>query len=99
MRVWFARHLPDNFFVVCGDRHWQYHSVDPGTGIHEFATGAASDAHSSGTPGESRIYHRFHRVKGGFLSVHATAAGITFRHHGETGEIVYEYQHESRGPR
>lgn len=28
-----------NFFIVCGDRHWQYHSIHP-TGIHEFSTGA-----------------------------------------------------------
>ncbi len=25
-----------NFFIVCGDRHWQYHAVDS-TGIEEFS--------------------------------------------------------------
>ncbi len=96
MRVWFSQNLPDNFFVICGDRHWQYHSVDPGTGVHEFSTGAASDAHSAGTPGLNKIYHRFHRVKGGFLSVAASAGGITFRHHGEDGDAVYEYHRDPR---
>jgi alkaline phosphatase D len=25
----FTREIPGRFFVVCGDRHWQYHSVHP----------------------------------------------------------------------
>lgn len=28
-----------NFFIVNGDRHWQYHSIHP-SGIHEFSSGA-----------------------------------------------------------
>jgi alkaline phosphatase D len=91
MRAWFAKHLPDNFFVICGDRHWQYHSIDPATGVHEFSTGSSSDAHSAGTPGFNKLYHQHHRVKGGFLSVTANAGGITFRHHNEAGQPVYEY--------
>ncbi len=27
------------FYIVCGDRHWQYHSIDP-SGIEEFSSGA-----------------------------------------------------------
>ena len=34
-----------NFYLVCGDRHWQYHSIHP-TGIEEFSTGALVDANS-----------------------------------------------------
>ena len=26
-------------FVINGDRHWQYHSIDPGTGLNEFGSG------------------------------------------------------------
>lgn len=36
----------DNFFIVCGDRHWQYHSVDNRTGYQEFSCGAFVDANS-----------------------------------------------------
>ena len=34
-----------NFFVVCGDRHWQYHAIDP-SGVEEFSCGALVDANS-----------------------------------------------------
>ena len=61
--------MPERFFWINGDRHWQYHSVHPETGLHEFGTGAASDPHAGGTPGEDKKLHRFHRVRGGFLSV------------------------------
>ena len=69
LRAWFKANVPENFFVVCGDRHWQYHSVHPQTGLREFSVGAASDEHAGGSPGEDPEYHRFHRVKGGFLAV------------------------------
>ena len=34
-----------NFYIVCGDRHWQYHSVSP-EGLEEFSCGALVDANS-----------------------------------------------------
>ncbi len=34
-----------NTYIICGDRHWQYHSVHP-TGIEEFSCGALVDANS-----------------------------------------------------
>lgn len=34
-----------HFYIVCGDRHWQYLSVDS-TGIEEFSCGALVDANS-----------------------------------------------------
>ena len=37
-----------NTFVVCGDRHWQYVSVDRKTGLKEFSCGSASDEHAGG---------------------------------------------------
>jgi alkaline phosphatase D len=95
LRDWLKANVPDNFFVICGDRHWQYHSVHPRSGLHEFSAGPASDEHAGGTPGENKDYHRFHRVTGGFLSVTVTPAGndssITFRHHDVTGQVVYEF--------
>ena len=34
-----------NFYIITGDRHWQYHSIDP-TGIEEFSSGALVDENS-----------------------------------------------------
>ena len=94
-RRWAAENLGGNFFIVNGDRHWQYHSVDPETGLHEFGCGPASDVHAGGTPGENKAYHQFHRLAGGFLSVNTRRANredlITFRHHDVNGAVVYEH--------
>jgi alkaline phosphatase D len=96
MRSWFQANVPDNFFVVCGDRHWQYHSQHPQTGVNEFSVGPASDAHAGGTPGFDPAYHRFHRVNGGFLSVQVDTTTITMRHHDVLGAVVYEYQRSAK---
>ncbi len=37
--------IDDNFYVICGDRHWQYHAQDP-SGVEEFSSGALVDANS-----------------------------------------------------
>jgi len=89
IRRWLAENLPDSAFIACGDRHWQYHSVDPATGVHEFSCGPASDEHAGGSPGQDPDYHRFHRVGGGFLSVTADGDAITFRFHDVPGDVVY----------
>lgn len=95
LREWFKANLPENFFVICGDRHWQYHSVHPQTGLHEFSVGPASNEHASGSPGENPQYHRFHRVQGGFLSVALKSDGpkstILFQHRNVNGEVAYEW--------
>ncbi len=94
LREWLQAHVPDNFFVICGDRHWQYHSVHPTSGVQEFSVGAASDSHAGGTPGEDKTYHRYHRVKGGFLSVELATNGktsqITFQLRDVNGVVGYE---------
>ena len=75
-----------NLVSVCGDRHWQYHSVDPATGLHEFSVGPASDRHAGGwNPKEFREdIHRFLRVAGGYLEIelsgNADGRTLTLRH-------------------
>ena len=95
IRAWLKEHVPDNFFVVCGDRHWQYHSVHSTTGLNEFSVGAASDAHAGGSPGEDKAIHRFHRVKGGFLCVTVRPEGkgsaIRFELRDVDGKVVYTW--------
>ncbi len=99
-RNWTRDQKLKNFFVCCGDRHWQYMSVDPGTGLREFSCGPASDKHAGGTPGQNDAVQPFHRVKGGFLSVTVTRSAerptIHFRHHGVHGEPVHTYRAVSR---
>jgi alkaline phosphatase D len=97
IRAWIKANVPENFFVVCGDRHWQYHSVHPESGVQEFSVGAASDAHSGGSPGENPEFHKFHRPKGGgFLSVTLKREGdqstILFEHRDVFGAVVYEWK-------
>lgn len=88
-------------YVVCGDRHWQYHSIHPTVGIHEFCCGPASDAHAGGWNQKDyrEDFHQFLRVKGGYLTVKTerlkSQPSISFRHHSETGDIKYEQQFNS----
>jgi alkaline phosphatase D len=96
-RAWTQEQKLDNFFVVCGDRHWQYMSVDPKTGLREFSCGPASDKHASGSPGWDKPMQPYHNVQGGFLSVDVSKAGgrprIAFRFHGTDGAVDYEYRY------
>ena len=58
-----------NTVSVCGDRHWQYHSIDPDSGLHEFSVGPASDRHAGGWKQSDyrEGVHQFLRVAGGYL--------------------------------
>jgi alkaline phosphatase/alkaline phosphatase D len=100
--------LGKNLFIVCGDRHWQYHSVRP-DGFEEFSVGALVDANSrlGPRPGDdgstdpdgliSQPY-RQDEPSGGFLelTVHPPLgeqpATIEFRFYDEDGELLYHTQ-------
>lgn len=73
-----------NFFIVCGDRHWQYHAVDS-TGVEEFSCGALVDANSrlgrmpgdaAGTDPDGLIKHLHRQTErsGGFLMIRCDPA-------------------------
>ena len=88
----------DGLIVLCGDRHWQYTSVQPGTNLWELCCGAGSDNHQKGwKQGDKRPEHRFLRVAGGFLTGEVVyGAGdedpsLTLRHHKVTGEEVSRF--------
>ena len=92
LRAFLVEH---DMIVICGDRHWQYVSVHNETGLREYATGPASDAHAGGwTQGGASPEHRYLNVIGGFLSVTAErqdgAPTLTLRNHGVDGEVFYE---------
>lgn len=100
IRAWLKANAPDNFFVICGDRHWQYHSVHPETGLNEFCPGAASDQHAGGSPGFEPTWHKFHLQKGGFLSTTLARDGdmsrIRFQHHDVNGKVLYTWNAERK---
>ena len=73
-----------NFFIVCGDRHWQYHAVDA-SGVEEFSCGALVDAnarlgkdpgHPASTDPNGKIKQPYTQAKasGGFLIVRCESA-------------------------
>jgi alkaline phosphatase D len=85
-----------NLVVLCGDRHWQYHSVDPVTGLQEFDCGPASVAHAGGFGESDRTpAHRFLSITAGFLTVTVDRPGdrprTVIRHHDVAGKVVYEF--------
>lgn len=93
-RNWVKEQGLRNFYVCCGDRHWQYMSIHP-TGLREFSCGPASDEHAGGNPPQDKEIQPFLRVKGGFLTVKVDRKNevpwITFRHHDVHGAVVHEY--------
>ncbi len=59
----------DNMYVITGDRHWQYISVDEQTGIREYSCGPASDQHAGGWSNDRVLpEHLYLNVTGGFLT-------------------------------
>jgi alkaline phosphatase D len=94
---WLRRFISQqkNMYTVNGDRHWQYVSVDPETGVTEFGSGPVSDYHAQGWPEDDlRPEHKFLRVKGGFLGIKVARPNgkpeITFTHYDVDGKPVHE---------
>jgi alkaline phosphatase/alkaline phosphatase D len=96
-----------NFYIICGDRHWQYHSIHP-TGIEEFSCGALVDANSrlGRKPGDPKstdpkglIKQAYAQSKrsGGFLAVTITPAhrdqkaALTFAFRDEKGKLLHKH--------
>lgn len=90
-----------NMVTIVGDRHWQYVSVDPVTGMKEFSCGPTADEHASGYNQRSKSsMHKFLRIKGGFLSAKVErikdVPRVVVRHHGVDGKVhnedIIEYE-------
>ena len=86
-----------NTYVICGDRHWQYCSKDPKTGLLEMGCGPINDQHMfGGNPGNKPDLHRYFSAKGGFLGVtvsdgKAKAEWYTLQGEGGLGKPKVEY--------
>ena len=86
--------------VINGDRHWQYHSIDPATGLREFGCGPASDSHAGGFKRSlQEEWQPFLRIKGGFLSVAVDGDRAFLRHHDVDGAVVHDAKIEARSER
>ncbi len=83
-------------YFVCGDRHWQYHSIDP-TGLQEFSCGALVDANArlGRKPGDPkstdpdatiRQVYTQKTPSGGFLLVTALPSA-----NGEPAKLRFEF--------
>ena len=93
------------FYLMCGDRHWQYHSIHP-LGIEEFSCGALVDANSrlGRKPGDpestdpkgliKQVYAQKER-SAGFMLVQVNpakggaSAKLTVTWHDEHGKVLH----------
>jgi len=100
--------LEKNFYIICGDRHWQYHSIHP-TGFEEFSCGALVDANSrvGRLPGDPKSTDPKAEIKqpycmtdasGGFLMISlmppdkGKPAGLSFGFYDENGRLLYHHR-------
>lgn len=95
---WLNENKIENLMTVCGDRHWQYHSIHP-SGVEEFACGALNDENArygvepgnpKGTDPDSLIKQPFISPKpsGGFLLIEA-GSDLEFKFHTAKGKLLY----------
>lgn len=98
--------LKKNFYIVCGDRHWQYHSLHP-SGFEEFSCGALVDGNARigrkpGAPKSTdpkglinQLYTQ-EEASGGFLVItvepgdEAQKPSICFAFYDENGKPLYQ---------
>lgn len=96
---WLKINRIENFMTICGDRHWQYHSIHP-SGHEEFAVGAINDENSrlgvepgdpESTDPDALVTQPYIAPKpsGGFLQVTA-GAQLIIDFFNDQGERVYQ---------
>lgn len=84
-----------NMYFICGDRHWQYVSQHPETGMLEYSAGGSTDKHAIKMANDDTSMHLYYGPdKGGFLSVTIERENgvptARFRHLGVNGELFNE---------
>ncbi len=100
--------LDNNLYLVCGDKHWQYHSMHP-SGFEEFSVGALVDGNArlGPHPGDdmstdpdgliSQLYSQ-EESSGGFLQItvrpprESDTALAEFAFFDEHGKLLYNVQ-------
>jgi phosphodiesterase/alkaline phosphatase D-like protein len=92
---WLRDNKLSNVVLMCGDRHWQYHSIDRRRDreINEFSCGPTSDDHTQPVPpaidGVDRPYAA---SRGGFMKItYATERTLAFEHFSMDGAPLYRH--------
>jgi len=100
--AWLKQNNVKNFIIICGDRHWQYHSIHP-SGYEEFACGTLCDENArlgqkpggkSSTDPAAEIRQPWiqKEASGGFLRVLSKAARLTLEFYDDTGKLLYRHE-------
>jgi alkaline phosphatase D len=92
---WLKDNRLSNVILMCGDRHWQYHSIDKRSGrtTHEFSCGPTHDDHVQPVPpnydGVDRPYSA---SRGGFMTItYQPDRTLTFQFHSSAGAPLYKH--------
>ena len=91
---WLKDQRLNNVILMCGDRHWQYHSIDRRNGrtIHEFSCGPTCDEHTQAVPpGIEDVERPYAASRGGFMSVtYKPDRTLAFDFYSTTGQALYQ---------
>jgi alkaline phosphatase D len=92
---WLKGKQLNNVILMCGDRHWQYHSIDQRKGreTHEFSCGPTCDEHVQAVPPNYEGVERpYAASRGGFLSgrYEPTARTLSITFHSTSGAALYQ---------
>ena len=96
--------LDKGLYFLCGDRHWQYHSIHP-SGFEEFSCGALVDANSrmgvppgtkNSTDPEGLVKQPYtsRKPSGGFLHVVVTPPVAALTKAMATAKLRFDYYDE-----
>ena len=107
---WLTEKKIQNVLILCGDRHWQYHSINP-SGVEELCCGALNDENSirgiaPGDPASTdpqatiRQPYLYPEATGGFLHVDLSpnpkgASSLTFSFYDDCGKLLHRVVKES----
>jgi alkaline phosphatase/alkaline phosphatase D len=107
---WLTDTKIQNVLILCGDRHWQYHSIHP-SGVEELCCGALNDENSIRgiAPGDPistdpqatiRQPYLYSIPTGGFLHVNQSPnpkgiPSLTFSFYDDTGKLLHQVMKES----
>ena len=102
---WLTDKKIQNVLILCGDRHWQYHSIHP-SGVEELCCGALNDENSTrgiapGDPASTdpqatiRQPYLYPNPTGGFLHVDLSpnpkgASSLTFSFYDDCGKLLQQ---------
>ena len=94
---WIKDNQLENLMLICGDRHWQYESVDRRNGreIREFSCGPTCDLHTAPVPpiteAHRGVTQPYSASSGGFLTVtYDPDRSLTFDFFDQTGNALYQ---------